>query len=181
MSPLRHHQTALITGASGGLGLEFAKILAKKKYDLVLVARNEGKIYSLKNELESEHGISVYPYAADLSAVDAALNVFNYTLENGITIDVLINNAGFGDSDSFADSDWRKQYEMVQLNVVAMMQLTHCFLNPMIEQWHGKILNISSVAAFSAGPYMSIYYATKCFVRSFSEAIAEEVKARESR
>lgn len=121
MSPLRHHQTALITGASGGLGLEFAKILAKKKYDLVLVARNEGKIYSLKNELESEHGISVYPYAADLSAVDAALNVFNYTLENGITIDVLINNAGFGDSGSFADSDWRKQYEMVQLNVVAMM------------------------------------------------------------
>ncbi|MFC2373746.1 MAG: SDR family NAD(P)-dependent oxidoreductase [Parascardovia denticolens] len=181
MSPLRHHQTALITGASGGLGLEFAKILAKKKYDLVLVARNEGKIYSLKNELESEHGISVYPYAADLSAVDAALNVFNYTLENGITIDVLINNAGFGDSGSFADSDWRKQYEMVQLNVVAMMQLTHCFLNPMIEQGHGKILNISSVAAFSAGPYMSIYYATKCFVRSFSEAIAEEVKARESR
>lgn len=142
---MRKHKTALITGASGGLGLEFAKILAQKKYDLVLVARNEGKLYAVKNELEAEHGISVYPYAADLSAVDAALDVFNYTLENDIKIDVLINNAGFGDSGSFADSDWQKQYEMVQLNVVAMMQMTHCFLNPMIEQGHGKILSDKAV------------------------------------
>lgn len=89
---------------------------------------------------------------------------------------MLINNAGFGDSGSFADSDWQKQYEMVQLNVIALMQLTHCFLNPMIEQGHGKILNMSSVVPFTAGPYMSIYYATKEFVRSFSEAVAEEVK-----
>ena len=85
-------------------------------------------------------------------------------------------SGGLGDSGSFADSDWQKQYEMVQLNVIALMQLTHCFLNPMIEQGHGKILNMSSVAAFCAGPNMSIYYATKGFVRSFSEAVAEEVK-----
>lgn len=173
---MKKHKTALITGASGGLGLEFAKILARKKYDLVLVARNEGRLYALKNELETKYGISVYPFAADLSVVDAALDVFNYTLEHEIGIDVLINNAGFGDSGSFADSDWQKQYEMVQLNVIALMQLTHCFLSPMIEQGHGKILNMSSVAAFCAGPYMSIYYATKEFVRSFSEAVAEEVK-----
>ncbi len=173
---MRKHKTALITGASGGLGLEFAKILAKKKYNLVLVARNEGKLYSIKNELESKYGIEVNFCAADLSKVDAALDVFNYTLERDIAIDVLINNAGFGDSGSFADSDWQKQYEMVQLNVIALMQLTHCFLNMMIEQEHGKILNMSSVAAFSAGPYMSIYYATKDFVRSFSEAVSEEVK-----
>ena len=173
---MKKHKTALITGASGGLGLEFAKILAKKKYDLVLVARNEGKLYALKNEMETEYGISVYPFAVDLAVVDAALDVFNFTLEQDIRIDVLINNAGFGDSGSFADSDWQKQYEMVQLNVIALMQMTHCFLNLMIEQGHGRILNISSVAAFCAGPYMSIYYATKEFVRSFSEAVAEEVK-----
>ena len=173
---MRKHKTALITGASGGLGLEFAKLLAKKKYDLVLVARNEGKLFALKNELETEYGITVYVRAADLSVVDAALDVFDFTLEHDIKIDILINNAGFGDSGSFADSDWKKQYEMVQLNVIALMQLTHCFIKPMIEQGHGKILNISSVAAFCAGPNMSIYYATKDFVRSFSEAVSEEVK-----
>ena len=173
---MRRHKTALITGASGGLGLEFAKILAKKKYDHVLVARNEGKLYSLKNDFEPKYGITVHVCAADLSVVDAALDVFNFTLEHDIKIDILINNAGFGDSGSFAYSDWQKQYEMVQLNVVALMQLTHCFLNSMIEQGHGRILNMSSVAAFCAGPYMSIYYATKEFVRSFSEAVSEEVK-----
>ncbi len=108
--------------------------------------------------------------------VDAALDVFNYTLEHELSIDVLINNAGFGDSGSFVDSDWQKQYEMVQLNAIALMQLTHCFLNTMLENGHGRILNMSSVAAFCAGPYMSIYYATKGFVRNFSEAVAEEVK-----
>jgi len=166
----------LITGASSGLGLEFARILARKKYDLVLVARNEGKLYALKNEFEGKYGISVYVCAEDLSVVDSALEVFNFTLEHDIKIEILINNAGFGVSGSFADSEWQKQYEMVQLNVIALMQLTHCFLNTMIEQGHGKILNMSSVAAFCAGPYMSIYYATKDFVRSFSEAVAEEVK-----
>ena len=124
---MKKHETALITGASGGLGLEFAKIFAEKKYDLVLVARNEGKLYSLKNDFETEYGITVYPFAADLSVVDAALDVFNYTLENGIKVDILINNAGFGDSGSFADSDWQRQYEMVQVNITALMQLTHCF------------------------------------------------------
>lgn len=173
---MKSNRTALITGASGGLGLEFAGILAREKYDLVLVARNEGKLYALKNEFEAKYGISVYVCAKDLSVVDAALEVFNFTLEHDIKIEILINNAGFGVSGSFADSEWQKQYEMVQLNVIALMQLTHCFLNTMIEQGHGKILNMSSVAAFCAGPYMSIYYATKDFVRSFSEAVAEEVK-----
>lgn len=173
---MKKHKTALITGASGGLGLEFAKILAKKKHDLVLVARNEGKLYSVKNDLEGKHGINVYVVATDLSKVDAALDVFNYTLEHDISINILINNAGFGDSGCFADSDWQKQYEMVQLNIIALMQLTHCFINQMIDRGHGQILNMSSVAAFCAGPYMSIYYATKEFVRSFSEAVAEEVK-----
>ena len=170
------HKTALITGASGGLGFEFAKILAGRKYDLVLVARNEGKLYALKNDLETKYGISVYVCAADLSVVDVALDVFNYTLEHELQIDVLINNAGFGDTGCFAESDWQKQYEMVQVNITALMQLTYLFLTPMIERGEGRIMNLSSVAAFCAGPDMSIYYASKAFVRSFSEAVAEEVK-----
>lgn len=168
--------TALITGASGGLGLEFAKILAQKNYDLVLVARNEGRLYALKNEFETKYGITVYVCAADLSVKDAALDVFNFTLEHELDIDVLINNAGFGDAGSFAERDWQKQYEMIQVNITALMQLTHCFLKPMIKRGRGKILNLSSVAAFSAGPDMSVYYASKAFVLSFSESIAEEVK-----
>jgi len=169
-------KTALITGASGGLGLEFAKLCAAKRYNLVLVARNESKLNALKSELEEQYQIEVSVYAADLSRKYAALDVFRYTSEHEIDVDVLINNAGFGDSGTFADSDWSRQYEMVQLNVVALMQLTHCYLKPMLKKGSGKILNMSSVAAFSAGPYMSIYYATKEFVRSFSEAVAEEVK-----
>lgn len=173
---MTNHKTALITGASGGLSFEFAKIYAGKKYDLVLVARNEGKLFAIKNRFEKEFGINVYVCAADLSVVDAALEVFNYALEHELTVDVLINNAGFGDAGSFADSDWRKQYEMVQVNITALMQLTRCFLPGMIERGHGRILNLSSVAAFCAGPDMSVYYASKAFVRSFSEAIAEEVR-----
>jgi len=166
----------LITGASGGLGLEFSKILARKHYDLVLAARSEDKLNDLKDWLEDQYDIRVFVCPVDLSVKDAALTVFNFTQEQGLSIDVLINNAGFGDAGSFAESDWRKQYEMVKVNIVALMQLTHCFLKPMIAQGHGKILNLSSVAAFSAGPDMSIYYASKAFVRSFSEAVVEEVK-----
>ncbi|MBQ4511644.1 MAG: SDR family NAD(P)-dependent oxidoreductase [Anaerolineaceae bacterium] len=121
------NKTALITGASGGLGLEFAKILAQKKYDLVLVARNEGRLYALKNEFETKYGITVYVCSADLSVKDAALDVFNFTLEHELDIDVLINNAGFGDAGSFTECDWKKQYDMIQVNIIALMQLTHCF------------------------------------------------------
>lgn len=169
-------KTALITGASGGLGLEFARLCAEKRYNLVLVARNEGRLYAIKNELESQYGVTAYVRAADLSKVDAALDVFDYTLERGLTIDILINNAGFGDTGDFADCDWQKQYEMIQVNITALMQLTRCFLKGMTECGYGEILNLSSVAAFCAGPGMSVYYASKAFVRSFSEALAEEVK-----
>lgn len=173
---MSRNKTALVTGASGGLGLEFARYLAVDGYDLVLVARNENKLNAIKDELEKAYGISVHVCPADLSKVDAALEVYKFTNENNIKIEVLVNNAGFGDAGAFAESNWQKQYEMVQLNVVALMQLTYCYLTPMKDQGYGRILNMSSVAAFCAGPYMSIYYATKEFVRSFSEAVAEEVK-----
>lgn len=173
---MRKNSTALVTGASSGFGLKFAEILAGQGYDLVLTARNEGKLNALKHELESRYQIRAYVCPADLSAKDAALDIFRYTAEHDLKIDVLINNAGFGDSGNFADSGWQKQYDMVQVNIAGMMQLTHCFLKPMIERGYGRIMNVSSVAAFCAGPHMSVYYASKAFVLSFSEAVAEEVK-----
>ena len=173
---MKKRKTALVTGASGGLGLEFARLLAKKHYDLVLIARNEGKLNSIKDELEKAHGITAWVCSADLSKVDAALGVYQFTQARDLEIDVLINNAGFGDSGKFAQCNWQKQYEMVQVDITALMQLTHCYLPGMIEHKHGKILNLSSVAAFCAGPGMSVYYASKAFVRSFSEAVAEEVR-----
>lgn len=169
-------KTALITGASSGLGLEFSRIFARNGYDLVVVARSEGKLYKLKADLESAYGIQVFVCSCDLSERDAALDVFDYCLQNDLRVECLVNNAGFGDQSNFLDADWQKQYEMVQVNIVAMMQLTKCFLKPMISSGEGRILNLSSVAAFCAGPRMSVYYASKDFVRSFSEAVAEEVK-----
>ena len=173
---MRKRKTALVTGASGGLGLEFARLLAKKKYDLVLVARNEGRLNGIKSDLEREHGITAWACPCDLSRVDAALGVFQFTQAHDLEISVLINNAGFGDSGDFAQCDWQKQYEMVQVNITSLMQLTRCFLPGMMERGHGRILNLSSVAALCAGPGMSVYYASKAFVRSFSEAVAEEVR-----
>ena len=173
---LKSHKTALVTGASGGLGLEFARLLAKKKYDLVLVARNAGKLNGIKDALEKEYGVTAWVCPCDLSRVDAALGVYQFAQAHDLEIDVLINNAGFGDSGRFAECDWQRQYEMVQVDITALMQLTHCFLPGRIERGQGRILNLSSVAAFCAGPGMSVYYASKAFVRSFSEAVAEEVK-----
>ena len=141
-----------------------------------MVARNEDKLTTLKNELEKQYGIQVYTYKKDLSQKDSAYDIFNYTLEKELFIDILINNAGFGDFGKFAELDLQKQTDMVQVNITSLMQLCHYYLNPMLENKCGKILNIASIAAFQAGPLMSIYYATKAFVLSFSEALSVELK-----
>lgn len=169
-------QTVLITGASGGLGLEFAKIFAKKGYDLVLIARREKRLLDLKKKLEKAYGVRVEVLAKDLSQKDAAREIFQYTEEQKIAVDILINNAGFGDFGRYADCEWEKQYEMIQVNITALAQLTHCYLNPMLERGYGKILNTASIAAFEPGPLMSVYYATKAFVLSFTEALSVELK-----
>jgi len=169
-------KTALITGASGGLGLEFSKIYAQNGYDLVLVARNEAKLYQIKKDLETDNNIKVFVFAQDLSKQDAAFEVFNYTQENNLRIDILVNNAGFGDFGTFAEYDMDRQQELLQVNIIALVQLTRYFLPPMIKRGSGSVINMSSVAAFCAGPKMSLYYASKVFVRSFSEAVAEECK-----
>jgi short-subunit dehydrogenase len=121
MSEIKTKKTALITGASSGLGLEFANIYAKNGYNLVVVARGEGKLYQLKSELESTYGVEVVVYAKDLSKKDAGYEVFDFCLEKNIQVDVLVNNAGFGDFANFAEADWEKQYDMVQVNIVALM------------------------------------------------------------
>lgn len=169
-------KTALITGASGGLGYEFAKIFASEGYHLVLVARSEGKLYIMKEKLEKAYGINVYVCAQDLSKQNASMRVWEYVQEKKIAVDVLINDAGFGDFGKFANSDWEKQYDMLQVNITALTQLTHLFLKPMIERRQGKILNLASIAAFMPGPKMSVYYASKAYVLSFTEALSVELK-----
>lgn len=153
-------KTVLITGASGGLGLEFARIYAREGFDLVVVARSEGKLYKLKSELETQYDCHVWVLAQDLSQPDAAYEVFNYTLEKNITIDALVNNAGFGDFGNFWEVDAQRQTDLLQVNIMTLVQLTRYFLPGMVERRHGSVLNLSSVAAFSAGPRMCLYYAS---------------------
>lgn len=169
-------QTVLITGASGGLGLGFAHRFAKEGYDLILTARSADKLVEAKTELEAAYGIAVTPIPHDLGAPRAAETLMAAVQSHGLSVDILVNNAGFGDFGAFADSDIDKQSAMVQLNVTALMELTHAVLPAMREKKQGKILNVASIAAFQQGPYMSVYYATKAFVLSFSQALARELK-----
>jgi short-subunit dehydrogenase len=170
------NKTALITGSSSGLGKEFARIHASNGNDLVLVARSKDKLEALKLELEKQFGISVYVIVKDLSDQYAPKSVYDEIKTHKITVDYLINNAGFGDFGLFAETDWEKQLEMINLNVTCLTYLTRLFLPDMIKNKSGKILNIASTAAFQPGPTMSVYFATKAFVLSFSEAIANELK-----
>jgi hypothetical protein len=167
--------TALITGASNGIGLELAKVHASKGGDLVLVARNKSKLDELKTELEREYKIKVYTIGKDLSLTDAAQEVFDETKKQNIQIDYLINNAGFGDFGMFSETDWNKELQMINLNITTLTQFTKLYLQDMVKRKNGKIMNVASTAAFQSGPTMAVYYATKAYVLSFSEAIDNEV------
>ncbi len=169
-------RTVLITGASNGLGVEFAKIHAAKGDNLVLVARGKDKMNLLKAEIEKRHPVSVYVIGRDLSDPGAPRTIYNELKTQKIQVDYLINNAGFGDFGLFEKSNWEKQLQMINLNVTAVTYFTRLFLPDMIKNKYGKILNIASTASFQPGPTMSVYFATKAFVLSFSEAIANEVK-----
>jgi short-subunit dehydrogenase len=168
--------TALITGASNGIGLELARVHASKGGDLVLVARNKAKLDELKTELESQFKIHVYTIGKDLSAHDSALEVYNEIKGQNIQVDYLINNAGFGDFGMFAETDWVKEEQMINLNITTLTQFTKLFLQDMVKRGNGRIMNVASVAAFLSGPTMAVYYATKAFVLSFSEAVDNEVR-----
>jgi short-subunit dehydrogenase len=167
--------TALITGASNGIGLELAKVHASKGGDLVLVARNILKLDELKSELERKYKIKVYTIGKDLSAQNAAQEVYDETKKQNIQIDYLVNNAGFGDFGMFAETDWNKELLMINLNITTLTQFTKLYLQDMVARKSGKIMNVASTAAFQSGPTMAVYYATKAYVLSFSEAVDNEV------
>lgn len=166
------NKTALITGSTSGLGFEFVKLFASNSYNLVIVARNQGKLNEIKDTFK---GIKVTPIVKDLSLPGAAKEVYDEIEKQNIAIDVLVNNAGFGLLGNFTDLDVEKQNEMIQLNVTALTELTYFILGDMKKRNSGKILNVASTAAFQPGPFMAVYYATKAFVLSFSEALVEEV------
>ncbi len=168
-------KTALITGASNGIGLELAKIHASKGGNLVLVARNKSKLDELKTDLENQYNISVYTIGKDLSQENAAQEVYNETKQQKIQIDYLINNAGFGDFGMFVETDWNKELQMINLNITTLTQFTKLYIKDMVARKSGKIMNVASTAAFQSGPTMAVYYATKAYVLSFSEAIDNEV------
>jgi uncharacterized protein len=166
--------TALVTGASSGIGEALARLIAAGGAHVVLVARNAGKLDTLAGELARAHGIRATVVAQDLSHPDAASRLAADLTGRGLTIDILVNNAGFGTSGRFwqipADEDAR----LLQVNVVALTMLTKHLLPGMIERRRGRVLNVASTAAFQPGPLMATYYASKAYVLSFSEAIAEE-------
>jgi len=166
---------ALITGASSGIGLELAKIHARQGGDLILVARSEDKLQQLKQQLEEQYSISVVVIVEDLSQNGAASRVFSQTQAMGLVIDVLINNAGFGGHGLFHTRNLDTEEAMMQVNMRALTSLTHIYLQGMVERRRGRILNVSSTASFVPGPLLAVYCATKAYVTSFSQAIAEEV------
>jgi uncharacterized protein len=167
--------TALITGASNGIGLELAKVHASKGDNLVLVARNKARLDELKLELEQQYKIKVYTIGKDLAAANAALDVYTETKQQNISVDYLINNAGFGDFGMFVETDWQKELQMINLNITTLTHFTKLYLQDMVARKSGKIMNVASTAAFQSGPTMAVYYATKAYVLSFSEAVNNEV------
>jgi uncharacterized protein len=167
-------RTALITGASSGIGLELTRLFAADQYRLALVARNRAALQQIGEELQRRHGIEVRISPKDLAHPASPGELFQELQEAGIGVDVLVNNAGFGGSGPFAQTDWHHEAEMIQVNIVALTHLTKLFLPQIIER-RGKVLNVGSVAAFLPGPYTAIYYASKAYVLHFTEAIAEEL------
>ncbi len=168
-------KTALITGASSGIGKEFARIHAEKGGDLVIAARSRDKLEELKSELEKKHNIKVTVIAEDLALQGAPEKIYKKVKKAGIEIDYLINNAGFGGLGKFHERDWEKDKAMINLNITALTALTRFFLPDFVKRNRGKILNVSSTASYMPGPLQAVYYATKAYVSFFSNAVAEEL------
>jgi short-subunit dehydrogenase len=164
--------TALITGASSGIGAELAKLCAAAGYDLVVVARNGPSLEELAGGLSRTYGVNVRSLPADLSDPSSPAKIF----EAAADIDILINNAGFGLRGAYWETDWAAEARMIQVNITALAHLTKLYLPGMVRRGSGRILNVASTAAFVPGPLMAMYYATKAFVVSFSEAVANELK-----
>ena len=174
-------KTVLITGASSGIGYEFAKIFAENGYNLVIVARNRDKLEILKREILEgiSKDVKIMVIEADLSFENAAQELYDQIKSENIKIDTLVNNAGvgiYGNFSEFDDEMMKKNDAMINLNIKTVVELTKLFLNDMLKSGSGEILNVSSIAAFIPGPLMSTYYASKAFVQSFTEAVREELR-----
>lgn len=170
------YATAVVTGATSGIGLAFARLLAREGYDLVLVARNAEKLGEIEKDLARAFPVRVTVIAADLTRTEAARSVHEALGAKGIAVDVLVNNAGVGLFGTFSSTDGETEARMIGVNVVALTELTKLVLVGMLERGWGRILNVASTAAFRPGPLMAVYCATKAYVLSFSEAIAEELR-----
>ncbi|GAB4169771.1 MAG: SDR family oxidoreductase [Calditrichia bacterium] len=164
----------LITGATKGIGYELTKLFARHLHSLVLVARDEQKLAEISKQCMEKYSIEVIPLAMDLSVPENVDQLIDYIQQKGISIDILINNAGFGVYGDFLELDEKTDIEMINLNITALVKLTKAIGRIMKDQGHGKILQVASTAAFQPGPNMAVYYATKAFVLSFSEAVSKE-------
>ncbi len=175
MSSSASRGTAVITGASSGIGLEIARLFAADRHDVLLVARRESRLQEVAALLTREFGIAASFLAADLGAPGGARRVLEEIARRRLTVDALVNNAGFGLYGAFSESDPRATLEMVEVNVTSLTELSRGVLPSMVERRSGRILNVASTAAFLPGPLMAVYYATKAYVLSFSEALANEL------
>ncbi|MFT8315416.1 MAG: SDR family oxidoreductase [Clostridium sp.] len=173
---MNNTDTVLITGASSGIGREIAKVFALHKYNLILVSRSTEKLRKLAYELIDEYKIKVEIIGQDLSKVGAAKKLFDNVTDRNLQVDILINNAGMGAVGLFHEIEIEKDMEMLQLNIITLTEITKLFSRKMIERKKGKILNVASTGSFAPGPFIAIYYATKAYVLSFSEALYKELK-----
>jgi uncharacterized protein len=174
---LENNLYTLITGASSGIGDELAKVFAEKQHNLILTARRTERLESIKKEILSQHkNIDIHVFSLDLAEIKAAEILFRKIQDSNLEIDILVNNAGFGDFALFENTDTEKLQKMIQLNMLSLTTLCKLFLPQMIARKDGKILNVASTGAFQPLPYMAVYAATKAYVQSFSEAIAEELR-----
>ncbi len=167
--------TALVTGASSGIGLELATLLARNRHDLVVVARSRERLEAIARGLTEEFGVSVAILALDLARPETPAAIARELGDRGLAVDILVNNAGFGVFGPFAQTPLTRELEMIEVNVAAPTQLTKLLLPGMLERRRGRILNVASTAAFQPGPLMAVYYATKAYVLSFTEALANEL------
>lgn len=170
--------TALITGASSGIGKEFARYHAAQGGDVIITARREASLTALKTELETTHGITAHVIATDLGAPEGASSLYQAVKDKGLTVDILINNAGFGGHGLHVERDLAEEQAMIDLNVKALVTLTHAFAGEMVARGQGKVLNVASTAAMIPGPLQAIYFATKAFVMSYSQALDQEMRAK---
>jgi hypothetical protein len=169
-------QTALVTGASTGIGVDLAECFAQDGYDLILVARTQSALGEVADRLAKAHDVTATPIAADLGVIGSGKKLAEEIERRGLSVDVVVNNAGYGQAGAFAGSDAEAQLGMIDLNDRALVELTHIYWPSMLARKRGGVLNVASTAAFQPGPLMAIYYASKAFVLSFSEALWEEAR-----